>query len=186
MLSVHTSPLDADLVTGCAAVYAAAFAEPPYGETTDQAVALAERLDRYAQRDGFCVPIVQDDAGEVIGFALAVTGRPGDWWREQVAAALGPAGERRWLGPGFTEIVHLAVHPGHRRRGLARDLLCALVATSTDPTAVLSCHPDAPAALRLYLSEGFAQIHEDFRTHPEQLGFRLLAKELAGRPPTGK
>ena len=88
----------AEVVDGCVEVYREAFGQAPYHERPCQAEALRERLDRYAKRDGFLLPVSSDDAEHVDGFALAVTAYPGDWWRDQAAACLGTTKTARWLG----------------------------------------------------------------------------------------
>ena len=52
-IGVYESQPPPEVVDGCVAVYAAAFGQPPYGETTADAELLRERIARYAGRDGF-------------------------------------------------------------------------------------------------------------------------------------
>lgn len=178
----------ADVVEGCVEVYRAAFGEAPYHETPDQAAGLRDRLERYASRDGFLVPVSYDDAaGQVAGFALAVTAHAGDWWRDRVAACLGPTRTARWLGDTCLEVVHVAVHPYQQRKGHGRALLQALQSSGDSGgaggigTGVLSCHPAAPAAQQLYLGEGWRVLTTEFRTSPDQPGYLLMARDL-GHP----
>ena len=138
------------------AVYREAFGEPPYGEKPELAQAFAERVERYArERDGFRLVTACADDGVVTAIGLAVLARPGDWWRDRVAAAIpGPqAGE--WLGAACLEVVHLAVSPRAQGRGLGRLTHDVLIAGKPAPTAVLTVHPAAAPAQRLYLSRGW-------------------------------
>jgi GNAT superfamily N-acetyltransferase len=143
-----TTEPPADLLDNAESVYAAAFAEAPYREGPAEAAAFRARVLRYAaERDGFRLVVV-DDAGPA-GVGLAVLARPGDWWRDRVAAALDPDPDAdpdaalagRWLGDACLEVVHLAVHPRARGRGLGRLVHDLLIAGAPAPTAVLPAIP---------------------------------------------
>jgi ribosomal-protein-alanine acetyltransferase len=54
------------------------------------------------------------------------------------------------------DLQRLVVHPGHRRRGLARALLAAV---REDTRMLLEVSAGNEAALRLYAAEGFSEIH---------------------------
>jgi len=176
-VEVHESLPASSIVESCVGIYRAAFGEPPYSESAAQAGELVERLRRYAARSGFSVPIVHRD-GRPVGFALAVTALPGDWWREKVADALGRSRSARWLGSACLEIVHVAVLPDVRRQGVGSQLLGALTSRATTRTALLSCHPLAGAARGLYLGAGWQTLMTDFRTQPGQPSYWLMAKDL--------
>ena len=168
----------AEVVDGCVEVYREAFGQAPYHESPGQAEALRKRLDRYAKRDGFLLPVSSDEDERVDGFALAVTAYPGDWWRDQAAACLGTTKAARWLGQSCREVVHVAVHPHQQRRGRGRALIRALQSPATIATGVLSCHPEATAARQLYLSEGWEVLSTNFRTSPDQVGYWLMTRDL--------
>jgi len=107
-----------------------------------------------------------------VAILLAGWGRPGD--RAVVAVASGaPAGAawyRLWTAAthsyGFvdeaTPEIGIAVDGAHRRRGLGRALLRALIAAAradSHPALSLSVSPANPAR-RLYESEGFRKVGE--------------------------
>jgi ribosomal protein S18 acetylase RimI-like enzyme len=167
------------VIASCVQVYRESFAEPPYGETPMQADQLRDRLGRYSERGGFRLVVAWRNDDRVVGFGLSAIAHPGDWWRERVAATIGPDLARTWLGTAVTEVVHLAVAPDSRRSGLASAVLSAMTTHPDGLGAVLSCHPDATAARRLYLSRGWQTLSVDFRTQPGQLGYWLMVK-----PPT--
>jgi ribosomal protein S18 acetylase RimI-like enzyme len=164
-ISLYTTPPPPQVTDGCVGVYAAAFSQPPYAEPPADAELLRERIARYSGRDGFRCPVATDPPGRIVGFALAVRAYPGDWWRDQVAGAIGPALAARWLPPGVLEIVHVAVHPARHRRGIGRQLLSSLTGAS-ESAAVLSCDPSAIAAQQLYLSQGWQIITADLSYLP--------------------
>ena len=78
--------------------------------------------------------LIATDGGRVIGFLLA-----------------------RQIAPGEREILNLAVAPSERRRGVARKLLEAELA-STRGLWFLEVRESNTAALRLYQSFGFQQV----------------------------
>jgi ribosomal protein S18 acetylase RimI-like enzyme len=180
LVSVAINAPDPGELAEATAVYAAAFSEPPYREHEQQAAAFAERVRRYAgERDGFRFVTSRDEDGRLTGLALAVLARPGDWWRDRAAAALTDDDVRRWLGDLSLEVVHVAVQPALQHRGIGRRLHGALISGRPAPTGVLSCHPDAEPAQRLYLSQDWTLLTEQFRTGgPDQLGYWLMARDL--------
>lgn len=178
-VTLYTATPPAVVVGGCVAVYGAAFGQPPYAETAADADLLRERITRYAKRDGFRLATVDQD-GNVPAFALAVRAYPGDWWRDQVAEAVGPDLAARWLPPGVLEVVHVAVDPAWQRQGLGRAVLAGIT-QDLDPavsTAILSCDPNAVPAQGLYLSEGWQLITDQLSFGPEMAPRWLMGLDL--------
>jgi ribosomal protein S18 acetylase RimI-like enzyme len=178
-IALYTAEPPAPVVDGCVAVYGAAFGQPPYAETAADAELLRERITRYAGRDGFRLATAHQN-GNVAAFALAVRAFPGDWWRDKVAAAVGPELAARWLPPGVLEVVHVAVDPAFQRQGLGRAMLAEV---TRDPdqgarTAVLSCDRDAVPAQRLYLSEGWQLITRELSFLPGMAPRWLMGSDL--------
>src|SRR3978361_650657 len=64
---------------------------------------------------------------ELVGFGYGYVVSPGQWWHDQVRAALDRRTAKKWLPDAF-EVCELHVHPDHQSRGLGRRLLHALVA----------------------------------------------------------
>jgi GNAT superfamily N-acetyltransferase len=178
-VSVAIATLDPGELAEATAVYAAAFGQAPYHEDAQQSAAFTQRVLRYArERDGFRFATSRDDEGRLTGLALAVLARPGDWWRDKAAAALALEDARRWLGDLCLEVVHVAVRPTLQHRGIGRRLHDALISGRPAPTGVLSCHPAAIPAQRLYLRRGWTLLTEEFRTAPDQPGYWLMARDL--------
>jgi GNAT superfamily N-acetyltransferase len=143
-------------LTAARTIYAAAFGQPPYNEGSEQADAFVTRVRRYAaERDGLRLVLVDEAA-----VALAVLARPGDWWRDRAAEAVGPAQTARWIGDLCLEVVHLAVRPDRQGRGLGRLTHDLLLAGSPAPTALLTCSPQAKPAYNLYRSRGWTTFNE--------------------------
>lgn len=178
-VSLITSPPSADVLREARAVYQAAFAQPPYGETADMAEAFSERVQRYArERDGFRLVTARDDDGQMIALGLAVLARPGDWWRDKVAGALDHLLAACWLGGLCQEVVHLAVSPAAQGRGAGRLIHDVLIAGRPAPAAVLSVHPQAGPAQRLYQSRDWTILTREFRAQPAQPAYWVMGRRL--------
>jgi GNAT superfamily N-acetyltransferase len=119
-------------------------------------VVAAAPTDRWlASYRGGAVPAVGRailTAPSPVGFA-SITGPDG---AEALAIGRGVVTDR-WLGVAAVE-----VHPDHRRRGLARQVVAALLAWGADAGAThcyLQVEADNPAALALYAGLGFTTHH---------------------------
>jgi len=176
---LYTAEPPAAVMDGCVAVYGAAFGQPPYAETAADAELLRDRVTRYAGRDGFRL-VTADQDGNVVAFALAVRAYPGDWWRDNVAKAIGPELAARWLPPGVLEIVHVAVDPARQRQGLGRAVLAGVLRNLAPAvaTAALSCDRDAMPAQRLYLSEGWQLVSSEMTFGPEMQPRWFMGRHL--------
>jgi len=131
-------------------LYQQVYAEPPYEETTDDAISFGRRLTEEAQRPGFSlVAAVEDD--NVIGFAHGYTFGPDQWWK--AADATPP--EVHTL-PKFA-IMELVVRKDHRGQGIASALMRALLASRTEAYATLCTNPAAPARA-IYQAWGWQQV----------------------------
>lgn len=161
------------------AVYQAAFARPPYGETGEMAQEFAERVQRYArEREGFRLVTARNNDGQMIAIALGVLARPGDWWRDKVVSAISHSLADRWLGELCQEVVHLAVIPDAQGHGVGRLVHDVLIAGRPARTAVLSVHPEAEPAQRLYQTRGWTTVTTEFRTQPAQLAYWVMGRRL--------
>ena len=168
------------VLTAATSVYRKAFAEAPYHEPPSSADRFADRVRRYfAEREGARLAWVGDDA-EVAAVALGVIGTPGTFWVDRVAAFLTEQAAREWIGSRCFEVVHVAVDPGHRRRGFGRMVLDLMTAGAPARTALLGCDPNAPAARGLYLNAGWQPIAEDFAAAPGDIPHWVMAKPLTG------
>jgi ribosomal-protein-alanine N-acetyltransferase len=114
-------------------------------------------------------PATEDDVAAVHALEVSVFGA--DAWSEQSVheELVGPrrrsvvACDPHVVGYAVTsaagdaeDLQRLVVHPGHRRRGTARALLAAV---SGRTRMLLEVSAGNEAAVRLYASEGFGEIH---------------------------
>lgn len=142
-------------------VYRSAFTGPPYRRTEGQVAAFHEALRRHVERDGFVGKVVRVRGGVMAGFTYGYTSVPGQWWHDQVSAALDGLGET-WLDDAF-EYVELAVAPEFQRLGLGRRLHDALMASQGHSRAVLTTLDAITAGRRLYESSGWKVLADGFR-----------------------
>jgi ribosomal protein S18 acetylase RimI-like enzyme len=116
-------------------------------------------------------------AEELVGFGYGYVVAPGQWWHDQVRAALDRRTAKRWL-PGAFEVCELHVHPDAQSQGLGRRLLHALVADSDAPAALLST-PDADTkAFRLYRADGFVDLARNHHFPGDARPFAILGARL--------
>jgi ribosomal protein S18 acetylase RimI-like enzyme len=146
-----------------------------YGEAMDRSPeVVVQRRDLITQHAGFAgflasgafdadTPI--DPATgrpRLLGFGYGYPGRPGQWWHDVVAGALGREATKRWLTDGF-ELAELHVLPDHQGHGLGRMLLDDLFARVEARQVVLSTPDTDSRARSLYRSFGFTDLRRGFR-----------------------
>ena len=121
------------------------------------------------------------DGEQLVGFGYGYVVAPGQWWHDQVRAALDRRTSKKWL-PGAFEVCELHVHPDHQSRGLGRQLLHALVADVPQPVALLST-PDADTkAFRLYHADGFIDLARGYHFPGDPRPFAILGARLPLHP----
>jgi ribosomal protein S18 acetylase RimI-like enzyme len=138
---------------------------------------------QHTERPGFRAvgAFAETTEGELlVGFGYGYLVAPGQWWHDQVRAALDRRTAKKWL-PGAFEICELHVRPDHQSRGLGRQLLRALVAGLPYPAALLST-PDADTkAFRLYRAEGFVDLARGYYFPGDARPFAILGVRLPMR-----
>jgi ribosomal protein S18 acetylase RimI-like enzyme len=92
--------------------------------------------------------------GALVGFVYGYATAPGQWWHDQVRAALSPAQAAEWL-EGCFELSELHVRPAWQGRGIGRALLTGLVDELPHQAVLLSTPEGDTRAWRLYRSLGF-------------------------------
>jgi ribosomal protein S18 acetylase RimI-like enzyme len=117
------------------------------------------------------------DGEQLVGFGYGYLVEPGQWWHDQVRAALDRRTAKRWL-PGAFEVCELHVHPDHQSQGLGRRLLHALLDGLPHPAALLST-PDADTkAFRLYHADGFVDLARGYHFPGDARPFAILGAAL--------
>lgn len=111
----------------------------------------------HTARMGFQAVGAFDAEGVLTGFGYGYTTRPGQWWYDQVAAALGRTRSRQWLRDTF-ELCEFHVRPDQQGMGIGRTLLHTLLESVAHPQVVLSTPDSDTRACRLYRSEGFVDL----------------------------
>ena len=87
-----------------------------FPETTDER--FAKILPRHARRRGFVFLAARTAGRRLAGFAYGYQGAPGEWWHDQVAAAMTDEQRRQWLPEGHFEFVELIVAPELEGQGM--------------------------------------------------------------------
>lgn len=139
---------------------------------------LAGHLDR----DRLRAVASADRRGRLVGIAYGYVGEPGQWWHDQVHAAMlsaiGPALTAQWLRGAF-EVCELHVRPGWQGAGLGRELLDTLLTGCGAPTAVLTT-PDRPTRARgFYRAAGWTDLVRGLRFPGDPREFAVLGLTLA-------
>ena len=140
-------------------VYRAAFTAPGYDE--DEAAVeqfRTSKLPTHADRAGFRLVTVRD-GDALLGFTYGYTGKHGQWWTDQVTAAVPSGLADTWLG-GHFEIVELAVVPDAQGRGFGTALLESLLLGLPHDRALLTTYDDDRPAPRLYRRLGWSRLAE--------------------------
>jgi ribosomal protein S18 acetylase RimI-like enzyme len=129
------------------AIYRAAFTAPGYDETdVDVARFVGEQLPLHATREGFRL------VHERGAFGYGYTGRPGQWWTDQMAPFVDEPLD------GHFEVVCLAVVPLLQGRGLGYGVMQELLTGLPHRRALLTTWQDDRPATRLYVRMGFTKL----------------------------
>ncbi len=156
--TISNIPVSGPLFEGAIAVYAEAFAQPPYSDP-DRGREIRERLrETHCKRPGFQLLVACTAPDRVVGMAYGYHGSNGQWWHDTVAKSLDPFLAKEWLGDSY-ELVELAVHPAAQRNGIGGELVQILLGSRHERTCVLSTRTDSEAHV-LYSRLGFELIHE--------------------------
>lgn len=159
------------LVAPAAAVYGAAMQR-----AADLVAQRRDIMAGHAERRGFVAAVASDD-DVLVGFCYGYRGRPGEWWHDVVAAALGRQAVRTWMSDSF-ELAELHVDPAHQGGGLGRQLLDTVLGVAEGRTVLLSTHDQETAARSLYRSVGFVDLLRDFRFPGSSEAYAVLGLQL--------
>ena len=139
----------------------------------------------HTHRPGFRAVATLADDDRLLGFGYGYLSARGQWWHDQVRAALSPQAYEYWMTDAF-EVVELHVRPDAQGHGLGERQLLALLEGATERTVVLST-PEVPAedsrAWRLYRRMGFVDLLRFFRFPGDDRPFGVLGRPLPLQPP---
>jgi GNAT superfamily N-acetyltransferase len=130
-------------------------------------------LDRAGLR---AVAAVTDD-GQLVGVAYGYLGAPGQWWHDQVRAALPDELASSWLAGAF-EVCELHVRPSEQGHGLGRSLLEQLLTGPPAPTAVLTTPDRETRARGFYRTAGWVDLVRGLMFPGDPRAFAVLGKRL--------
>lgn len=152
----------------------------------DPAAASGRRpiVTAHLDRDGLRA-VAAHEQGELVGVAYGYLGRPGQWWHDQVRAAMGEDAARDWLDGAF-EVCELHVRPGHQGRGLGAALLTDLLDGTGAPTAVLSTPDEETRARGFYRARGWTDLVRRLHFPGDPRAFAVLGLRLQGRALQGR
>ena len=156
-----------------------------YGEAMGYPASVVEARYGHAAshttRMGFEAVAAFDPAGALIGFGYGYTTRPGQWWYDQVADALGRARSRQWLRDTF-ELCEFHVRPDQQGMGVGRNLLRTLLGGVAHPHVVLSTPDSDTRAFRLYRSESFVDLMRSHYFPGDTRPFAILGLNRRASP----
>lgn len=160
-----------------------------YAEAMDVPVATARArrgiVSAHLQLDGLRSVAAQDNTGRLVGVAYGYLGAPGQWWHDQVRAAVTPGQAVEWVDGSF-EVCELHVRPAHQGTGLGRALLASLLDGVPAPTAVLTTPDDDTRARRFYRAGGWVDLVRDLRFPGDPRAFAVLGLQLCSDVPASR
>lgn len=130
----------------------------------------------HTERAGFRAMAALDGEDAMLGFGYGYTTAPGQWWHDQVRAAIGGLGPQ-WL-PGSLELCELHVTPDRQGAGLGRALLLHLLEDAPQPAVLLSTPEGDTRAWRLYRSLGFVDLARQHLFPGDSRPFAVLGARL--------
>ena len=130
----------------------------------------------HLERNGLRAVAAQLDS-RLVGIAYGYRGAPGQWWHDQVRAAMDPALAATWLDDPF-EVCELHVRPELHGTGVGRDLLLTLLEGTGARTAVLTTPDLETRARAFYRAGGWTDLVRDLRFPGDPRSFAVLGLPL--------
>jgi GNAT superfamily N-acetyltransferase len=137
-------------------------------------------IGSHVRRPGFRAVATLTAEGRLAGFGYGYTSAAGQWWHDQVRAALDEPSRKYWLSNCF-EVVELHVRPVAQGHGVGARQLRALLAMAEGQRVLLStpeADEQASRAWRLYRRFGFSDVLRDFLFPGDERAFAILGREL--------
>jgi GNAT superfamily N-acetyltransferase len=150
------------------------------GYATDLLATRRGYIASHVHRRGFRAIASLDVQGTLLGFGYGYTSEPGQWWHDQVRAAMKREQRSQWLADCF-EVVELHVRPEAQGHGLGAAQLRALLRMTVAKTTLLST-PEAEEATsrawRLYRRFGFVDVVRHLSFPGDTRPFAVLGRTL--------
>jgi ribosomal protein S18 acetylase RimI-like enzyme len=153
-------------------VYADAMAVPALVARARRSIVTA-----HLDRDGLRAVAAVGDDEELVGVAYGYLGGPGQWWHDQVRAALPEEHATRWLDGAF-EVCELHVRPAYQGRGLGRSLLDQLLEGPPAATAILTTPDTETRARGFYRAAGWVDLVQQLFFPGDARAFAVLGRDL--------
>lgn len=134
-------------------------------------------VSAHLERRGLRAAAALADDDRLVGIAYGYLGASGQWWHDQVRAALRPEVAERWLDGSF-EVCELHVRPALQGHGLGRALLDLLLEGPPAPTAVLTTPDRETRARAFYRAAGWVDLVRGMVFPGDPREFAVLAKDL--------
>jgi ribosomal protein S18 acetylase RimI-like enzyme len=156
VVTLGTARTAAQLSDEICALYQAVFSQAPFAWNDQEAAAQRHRLERLSGDPTFGISIAEVQR-EVIGFAYGVSLRPDTQWWSHATVQLPGELTAEWNMRTFA-IIDLAVSERHRRRGIGRALLDALLKSRREERATLTVQPVATNTKEFYEHLGWQKV----------------------------
>lgn len=153
-------------------VYAAAMQVPLLTARSRHSI-----VTSHLHRTGLRAAAAVEEAGAVVGVAYGYLGAPGQWWHDQVRAALTADVADCWLTGAF-EVCELHVRPEAQGCGLGRGLLDLLLTGTPARTAVLTTPDKDTRARRFYRAGGWRDLVRGLVFPGDPRVFAVLGRRL--------
>lgn len=137
-------------------------------------------LATHVRQPGFRAVATLATDGALVGFGYGYHSEPGQWWHDQVSAAMDPEARKRWL-PDCFEVVELHVRTAAQGHGLGERQLRALLTMASGSTTLLSTPEGDEAksrAWRLYRRFGFVDVLRHLTFPGDARTFAVLGRTL--------
>ncbi len=153
------------------AVYAAAMDVPLAAAYARKGI-IVSHLSRRGLR-----AVGAQEGQELVGIAYGYVGERGQWWHDQVAAAMTPEQAGAWLADAF-EVCEVHVLPRLQGKGIGRELLEGLLRDVVATTAVLTTPDQETRARRFYRAGGWQDLVRGLTFPGDPRTFAVLGKAL--------
>lgn len=137
-------------------------------------------LHNHVHQPGFRAVATLTTDGELVGFGYGYHSAAGQWWHDQVSAAMEPEARKAWLVDCF-EVVELHVRTAAQGHGLGERQLRTLLGVATGTTTLLSTPEDDETrsrAWRLYRRFGFVDVVRHLTFPGDGRAFAVLGRDL--------